>query len=90
MDWMDGRMIKLSASKARNELSVLLDQVERGEEVVITRRGRAVAKLVHIESTVDRRRARKAALQIRECAKAMKLGAFDWQEWKQYRDDGRR
>ena len=35
---------------AKTHLSRLLDQVERGEEVIITRRGKPVAKLVRIEA----------------------------------------
>jgi hypothetical protein len=34
--------------------------------------------------------AREAGRAIRELAKSMKLGRFDWEEWKQYRDFGRR
>jgi len=34
---------------AKTQLSRLLEQVERGEEVVITRHGKPVAKLVPIE-----------------------------------------
>ena len=35
---------------AKTHLSRLLDQVERGEEVIITRRGKPVAKLVRFEA----------------------------------------
>ena len=35
---------------AKTQLSRLLEQVERGEEIVITRHGKPVAKLVPIES----------------------------------------
>lgn len=35
---------------AKTQLSRLLEQVERGEEVVITRHGKPVAKLVPIEA----------------------------------------
>ncbi|MCT0225750.1 type II toxin-antitoxin system Phd/YefM family antitoxin [Synechococcus sp. CS-1328] len=38
------RTVTLAAAKAR--LSALLDAVEAGEEVVITRRGKTVARLV--------------------------------------------
>jgi prevent-host-death family protein len=38
------RSISLAAAKA--ELSALLDAVEAGEEVVITRRGRPVARVI--------------------------------------------
>ena len=87
---MGQTMTEIGAFEAKNKLSALLDQVERGEEVVITRRGRAVAKLVPIEGGADRNRAREAARHIRELAKAMNLGPFDWEEWKRYRDEGRR
>jgi prevent-host-death family protein len=82
-------MIEIGAFEAKNKLSALLDQVESGNEVVITRRGRPVAKLVPVEGGADRKQAREAARHIRELAKAMNLGSFDWEEWKRYRDKGR-
>ena len=39
-------MDPVSVFDAKNRLSALLDQVERGHEIVITRRGKAVARLV--------------------------------------------
>jgi prevent-host-death family protein len=39
-------MIEIGAFDARDKFSRLLDQVQMGEEVVITRRGKPVAKLV--------------------------------------------
>jgi prevent-host-death family protein len=39
-------MKEIQASDAKARLSELLDKVERGESVVITRHGRAVARLV--------------------------------------------
>ncbi|MGC2402100.1 MAG: type II toxin-antitoxin system prevent-host-death family antitoxin [Acidobacteriaceae bacterium] len=39
-------MIEIGAFDARDQFSRLLDQVQQGEEVVITRRGKPVAKLV--------------------------------------------
>ena len=83
-------MSEIEAAEAKNAFSALLDRVERGEEVVITRRGRAVARLVPMEGAKDRSRAREAARHIRELAKAMNLGSFDWEQWKRYRDEGRR
>jgi len=81
-------MTEIGAFEAKTKFSALLNQVERGEEVVITRRGRPVAKLVPIEEGADRNRAREAARHIRELAKTMNLGPFDWEEWKRYRDEG--
>jgi prevent-host-death family protein len=39
-------MRSVQASEAKTHLPALLDEVERGETVVITRHGRAVARLV--------------------------------------------
>lgn len=41
-------MRAVTASEARQQLTALLDAVEAGEEVTITRRGRPVARLVPI------------------------------------------
>lgn len=83
-------MSEIGAFEAKNKLSELLARAERGEEIVITRRGRPVAKLVPVRSEVDRERSRNAMRQIRELAKEMNLGPFDWEEWKKYRDEGRK
>jgi len=39
-------MVEVNVKDARSQLSELLDRVERGEEVIIRRRGKKVAKLV--------------------------------------------
>ena len=39
-------MLTVGAFEAKTKLSELLDAVERGEEVTITRRGEPVARLV--------------------------------------------
>jgi prevent-host-death family protein len=81
--------MKSAAFEAKNKLSELLDRAERGEEITITRRGKAVAKLVPADGSRDRAKAREAARRIRQLAKEMNLGPFDWEEWKRYRDQGR-
>lgn len=83
-------MTEIGLFDAKNKLSSLIDRVESGEEVVITRRGKPVAKLVPTDGGRDREKAHAAAQRIRELAKEMKLGPFDWEEWKRYRDEGRR
>jgi prevent-host-death family protein len=85
-------MTEIGAFEAKNKLSELLDRVEGGEEVVITRRGQPVAKLVPVHSSSERarERSREAMRGIRALAKKMNLGPFNWEEWKKYRDEGRR
>jgi prevent-host-death family protein len=82
-------MREVGAFEAKNKLGQLLDLVERGEEVLITRHGREVARLVPAHPVVNRAEARAAVQRIRARAEQRKLGRFDWSEWKTYRDEGR-
>jgi prevent-host-death family protein len=41
-------MANISVRTAREKLPQLLDRVEKGEEVVVTRRGKAVARMVAV------------------------------------------
>ena len=83
-------MKQIGAFEAKNKLGQLLDQVERGEEVIITRHGKAVARLVPPDRPHDHETARAALDRIRARAEKKKFGRFDWSEWKAYRDEGRR
>lgn len=82
-------MREVGAFEAKNRLGQLLDLVEQGEEVIITRHGKPVARLAPPHAAPDREQARAAMRRIRERAEAMKLGRFDWREWKSFRDAGR-
>jgi prevent-host-death family protein len=82
-------MREVGAFEAKNTLGTLLDRVERGEEIVITRHGRPVARLVPNSGAIDRTQARAAAERIRVRARELKLGPFDWTAIKAERDEGR-
>ncbi len=82
-------MDEIGAFEAKNKLGQLLDRVERGEEIVITRHGKPVARLVPASAGRNVDRAREAARRIRERADNLGLGRFEWGEWKGYRDEGR-
>ena len=45
--------MKINVKEARSKLSSLLDQVETGDEVVILRRGKEVARLVSPKAKTD-------------------------------------
>ena len=83
-------MQEYGAFEAKNKLANLLDQVENGAEIVITRRGLPVAKLVPARPVYSQQEAKLAADRIRERAKKLGAGKFDWDEWKQYRDVGKK
>jgi len=82
-------MREIGAFEAKNTFGALLDRVERGEEIVITRHGKPVARLVPNSGGIDRKQALAAAERIRTRAKSLHLGAFDWDALKADRDDGR-
>ena len=69
-------MKQVGAFEAKTRLGQLLDWVEAGEEVVITRRGKVVARLVPPNQAFDRERCRKAAQEIRKMRKGVTLGGL--------------
>ena len=81
--------MEVGAFEAKNTLGALLDRVEAGEEIVITRHGKPVAKLVPNTDGCDREQVRAAMERIRLRAKHLAV-EFDWQTLKQDRDSGRR
>jgi antitoxin (DNA-binding transcriptional repressor) of toxin-antitoxin stability system len=69
-------MRHVGAFEAKNTLGTLLDLVEQGEEVVITRRGKPVARLVRETRGRDIEAAGAAAARIKERAKTASLGGL--------------
>jgi prevent-host-death family protein len=70
-------MREMDAFEAKNKFGHLLDQVERGEEIVITRRGKAVARIVPAEPGFDRDKARRAVAGILEMSQGVTLGGLN-------------
>lgn len=66
-------MKQVGAFEAKSRLGQLLDWVEAGEEVVITRPGKVVARLVPPSMAFDPERGRRAAERIREMRKGVTL-----------------
>ncbi len=67
-------MREIGAFEAKNTFGRLLDQVEDGAEVVITRRGKRVTRLSPAEPGFDRGKARRAVAGILETSKGVTLG----------------
>lgn len=79
----------VGAFEAKTHFSELIERAMHGEEILITRRGKLVAKLVPPDNHNDSETAREAVMRLRALAKEMNLGQFDWDEWKSYRDIGK-
>ncbi len=73
-------MREIGAFEAKNKFGQLLDWVEAGEEVVITRRGKVVARLVAPVGSVDRDAAANAAERIRARRRGVTLGGLSIKE----------
>jgi prevent-host-death family protein len=84
-----GGMQEIGAFEAKNTLGTLLDRVQEGEEIVITRHGKPVARLVPNARGIDRSQARAATERIRARAQSLKVGGFNWDDFKADRDAGR-
>jgi prevent-host-death family protein len=67
---------EVQASEAKTHLSRLLDEVERGETIIITRHGRAIARIVP-EASQRRREIDKAIDDITEFAKQSRKVTVD-------------
>ena len=79
-------MITVGAFEAKTHLSNLLERVAEGEEVVITKHGRPVARLVSA-AQIDRERVNQAFEKLKLLRKQTTLGGLSWQA---LRDAGRR
>jgi prevent-host-death family protein len=73
---------RISASEARLRLSALLDRVEAGDEVVITRRGRPVARLISANAGHDRVEAKRAADALVAATRGWRLNGLTVNELK--------
>jgi prevent-host-death family protein len=80
--------VEIGAFEAKNKLGMLLDKVEQGEEIVITRHGKPIARLIPEASSIDKAQARAALQRLRSRARELKAG-FDWPALKVDRDAGR-
>ena len=80
-------MREIQASEAKTHLPQLLDEVERGETLIITRHGRPIARLVP-EAESRQREIDEAHEAIRELRKRTKRVTVE--ELLSARDEGRK
>ena len=78
-------VFKVGAFEAKTHLSALLDKVAAGEEVVITKHGKPVARLVSVRE-IDRARVDEAFEKLKALRKGTTLGGISS---KALRDEGR-
>jgi len=83
---MENNMITVGAFEAKTHLSNLLEQVMNGEEVLITKHGKPVARLIP-EAIANKSKIDDAIVRLKAIRKGVRL---DGLSWKELRDEGRR
>lgn len=79
-------MTIIGAFEAKTHFSRLLEQVEKGQQIVITRHGQPVARLIPAGGK-NREKKAAAIARLKEFSKGQTL---DGLSWKALRDEGRR
>jgi prevent-host-death family protein len=81
--------MRVGVLEAKNRLSELLEAAQRGEEVVITKRGEPIATLNGIRKRLSPAEAEALMRRVRERRATLGFTAT-WEELKRDRDEGRR
>jgi prevent-host-death family protein len=79
-------MATIGAFQAKTHFSALLERAARGEEIIITKHGKAIAKLVSA-GPADQSKLDDVIEQLKRLRKGTTLGPLSW---KKLRDEGRR
>jgi prevent-host-death family protein len=87
IDWSGVRMREIQSSEAKAHLPQLLDDVERGETLIITRYGRAIARIV---PEVDRRQEEVDKVIENVCALRQRKGRVTVEQLLSAREQGRK
>jgi len=80
-------MRSVGAFEAKTHFSALLEEVEKGGQIIITKHGHPVAKLVPTTTAINREHIRDVIKRLKNFSAKNKLGGLDW---KALRDEGRR
>jgi prevent-host-death family protein len=79
-------MQTIQASEAKTKFLSILDEVERGESMIITRHGKPIAHITPV-AQIDRQRVERAIKNMRALRK--RIGKLSLEEILSARDEGR-
>ncbi|HEY5412607.1 MAG TPA: type II toxin-antitoxin system prevent-host-death family antitoxin [Caulobacteraceae bacterium] len=80
--------MQIGVFEAKNRLSELLERAAQGEDVVITKHGRPLAKLTAVRRAMTPEEIEGLIARVRE--RREQLQPVTWEELKRDRDAGRR
>ena len=78
----------IGAFEAKTHLSSILHKVENGAQIIITKHGNPVAKIIPI-TKIDNKQISENIERLKKFSKKNKLSLGDL-DWKSLRDEGRR
>ncbi len=81
--------MRVGVLEAKNRFSELLEAAQRGEEVVITKRGEPIATLSPIRARLTPQEAEQLMRRVQERREGF-AEVSTWEEMKADRDEGRR
>ena len=84
MPHRDINMLEVNVKEARSKLSILLDRVERGEKIIIKRRGKKVALLVSPQRENDLPSLKKFRASISTTGKSLSETVIDLRKEERY------
>lgn len=80
----------IGAFEAKTHFSALLERVEHGEEITITRHGKAIARLLPVENNTQDKKL-LAAIALKKIRNSIKVkNKTDYEEWKKFRTEGQK
>ncbi len=86
-------MLQVAVNQAKNQLSALIHAAEEGEEVVLTRHGKPVVRLVAETAVAAKSNretyAREALERLRAFRALVKPAEQGLTDWRSLRDEGR-
>ena len=87
-------MLQIAVNQAKNQLSALIHAVEEGEEVVLTRHGKPVVRLVREQAASEPKPSREEQMQqamarLRAYQASVKPAIDGHTDWRTLRDEGR-
>lgn len=68
--------MNMSIAEAKSQFSAVVERASSGEEILITKHGRPVARVVPARSQVDRERARRAFQELINLRDGASLGGL--------------
>jgi len=80
----------IGSFEAKTKFATLIKRASKGEEIVITKRGEPIAKIVPITYNQNLVSSKTTIDRLKSLAKELELGKFQWSGWKNYRDVGRK